>query len=124
MDSTGVAAVRIDWSERGAVMVATVHGDIRGDDADSFHGALLQAVKSRTIRSLVVDMSNVTALGSHAVAALVKAWKTLSDRGASMALVSSKKTVTSVLVNGNLQSLMPVAQSVDVACRGLERQGD
>lgn len=99
-----------------------VSGEIDYAVADEFEDKLEEAVRDPDTRGVVVDLSDVTFLGSDALNALVHAFERRPGEGPRAALVSSDSRVNMIFEITRLDTIFPIVATRDEAVAQLRAQ--
>ncbi len=89
-------------------------------DIERTGGDLLQKLDASRTSALLMDLSEMTYMGSAVVALIVRCWKSLKARNGKLVVVCDNDVVREVLVLAGLDKLWPV---VDSGERGLQELG-
>jgi anti-anti-sigma factor len=89
-------------------------------DIERTGGDLLQKLDASRTPALLMDLSEMTYMGSAVVALIVRCWKSLKARNGKLVVVCDNDVVREVLVLAGLDKLWPV---VDSGERGLQELG-
>ena len=115
-DDTSSAAYHIDSSDRDGARVLRVSGEIDIIGAPALRAALMPALDDA--RLVVLDLSEVSFLGSSGLAVLVEAREQAQRSERELRLVCATRIVLRALEATGLRELFVVAPDLDTALHG------
>lgn len=104
----------MDEATRGASTVLRVGGDIDLNSAPGL-SARIEAIQSRGVTAVIVDLGGVSFLDSSAIGVLVRAHQALTDAGGGLTVVSPRSAISNVFRIARLDEVLPVVDSLEQA---------
>jgi anti-anti-sigma factor len=98
-------------------VVLTLSGEMRMSDGDLALGRYMDEVLAAGVRSVVIDLANVSYIDSSGVGRLVAEAKRLRQSGGALRLAGLTARSQQLLATLNLKALFEVYDDVDAAVR-------
>ncbi|MEM8738717.1 MAG: STAS domain-containing protein [Planctomycetota bacterium] len=108
--------MRIDAQQVGAVSVIEPHGPILQEDAPDFHARLTDTLRS-SLGRMVIDVTDVPYLDSHALEILSDTAAQLQETGQTLRLSGANETLRTVFEITELAPMFDHYQDVNTAVR-------
>src|SRR3954454_16353668 len=103
-----------------SAMLAELSGAIDGNTVPSFQ-QMLEEIKSRGVRKLILDMSKIKYVNSTGLGSLVKYADTFKSSGGGMALIKVPAKVKIVIEMLGLNAFFDICTDLDQALAALEK---
>lgn len=98
-----------------AVTLRSELNEVPWTDIERIGSGIVERIENRPLPLVIVDLTELTQMGSAIVAMVVRIWKTVSERGGQMVVVNRNEVVGEVLEISGLASKWTIVPTRDEA---------
>ncbi|PWI56972.1 anti-sigma F factor antagonist [Sulfoacidibacillus thermotolerans] len=112
--------VQIETMNRGAMMVATLHGELDHHAAENVRGTLDREIEATKVDCLILDLRGVTFMDSSGLGVILGRYKKMQAISGELVVTSLSKPVERLFEMSGLHKIMKIYKDRETAIKALK----